>query len=175
MSPTNLFAAVAGLLTLPLVARFFVRGASAQRRAELGFLASLALGLTFVFPNRGIDEGYLQHRRTELALAHKAPDGFLMGTYWGTYLFSALQTSHALTPIPFEGVKNRMPWSIDWLRKADFVIVAFERDTDRADSPPVTLHEYGTLLELATPRFHEDPEYVFARYRIVAPRGASGR
>jgi hypothetical protein len=170
LSPTNLFAAVAGLLTLFLVAKFFVRGASALRRAELGFLALLALGLTFAFPSRGADEGYLQHRHTALALAHKAPDGFLMGMYWDTYLFSALQASHALTPVPFDGIKNRMPWTIDWLRKADSVIVAFARDADRADSPPVTLHEYGSLLELETPRFYEDPEYVFARYRNVAPR-----
>ena len=167
LTPTSLFAPLCGLVSLSLFAKFLIRRPLLVRRAELGFCAALMVVLAIAFPARGSEKRYLEHKETALALARKAPDGLLMGTYWDTYFFSALAPEHALSSVPFEGDTNRMPWTVGWLREAKSTVVAFGRGSDRGRSPPVTLREYGVSLVLANPHFYEESEYVFARYRLV--------
>ena len=88
-----------------------------------------------------------------------------MGSYWDTYVFTALQGDSAMVPVPFEGSVTRTPWTIESLRRANQVIVACPRSAPGVPvSPPQTLRQYGRTFTLVDPRWHESRAYAFARY-----------
>jgi len=89
----------------------------------------------------------------------------LMGNYWDTYVFTALQGDSAMVPVPFEDSVTRTPWTIESVRRASLVIVACPRSAPGAPvSPPQTLQQYGRTFTLVDPRWHETTAYAFAQY-----------
>ena len=65
------------------------------------------------------------NRQMALALSQKAPGSVLMGGYWETYVFVGLQPTNTMTPVPFEGVLNRIPWTIAILRDSQHVVIEY--------------------------------------------------
>jgi hypothetical protein len=89
----------------------------------------------------------------------------LMGGYWETYVFSALQPTHTMTPLPLEGDLVRIPWAITTLHGAGEVIVEYKHSrVGDAEPPPERLFQYSESLRLVDPKWYENSEYAFARY-----------
>jgi hypothetical protein len=161
---TNLFGPISGLLTVWLLLRVAVRGPYVRLVQTAGVLAAVAW-LAGTFPRARPSIAYQQSEATALALAGRAPHAVLMGSYWDTYVFTALQGDAAMVPVPFEGTVTRTPWTIQSVRRAKEVIVACPRSAPGAAvSPPQTLQQYGRTFTLVDPRWHESSAYAFARY-----------
>jgi hypothetical protein len=113
---------------------------------------------------------YLTLQETARHLSQEAPGNVLLGGYWETYVFAALDAKHAIIPIPAEGESMRTPWTTEALKRADQVIVEHHRKemSDRLGgplAPPPQLVQYGETLRLVTPRWYVNGEYVFSIYR----------
>jgi hypothetical protein len=162
---TNIFGPISGLLTAFLLLEWSVRSSRASSWVRPSFvLLALAL-LTSGFPAATHGPRYQLWKSTADALARKAPHGVLMGTYWDTYVFAALQGDAAMVPVPFEGEPTRTPWTRNKVQDADQVIVAYRRGGPGGTSPPPPiLREYGNTLKLVDPHWYEDAEYTFAEY-----------
>jgi hypothetical protein len=104
---------------------------------------------------------------TARELAARMPRGVLLGSYWETYIFSALQPpERAMTPIPWEGA-SRTPWTSASLANAREVIVVYPKDhSARAPSVtmPETITQYGATLRLDNAHWLENDSYQFGRY-----------
>ena len=77
-------------------------------------MASLAVA----FPKARLSLEYLETEGTALALALKAPHAVLMGSYWDTYVFTALQGDTAMVPCTLEDSFTRTPWTKETARRA---------------------------------------------------------
>lgn len=161
---TNLFGPISGLLTAWLLLRVAVRGPYARHVQAAGVLAAAAW-LAGTFPKARPSIAYQRSEATALALAARAPHTVLMGSYWDTYVFTALQGDAAMVPVPFEGDVTRTPWTVESVRRAKRIIVACPRSAPGAPvSPPWTLQQYGRTFTLVDPRWHETTAYAFAQY-----------
>ena len=163
---TYWFAAISGLLTIYLVIRVL-----ANRVAVTRFVLPLVLLGAFIylginFPPRALSETYKQETQTALDLSQKAPGAVLMGGYWETYIFAALQPTNTMTPLPVEGVLNRIPWTPAILHDSNAVVVEYRRSkiAPKDSLPPNELRQYGDLLRLQDARFYENGPYAFALY-----------
>ena len=169
---TNLFGPISGLLTVWLLLRAAVGAPYVRYVQTAGVLAAVAW-LAGTFPKARPSIEYQLSEATALALAARAPHAVLMGSYWDTYLFTALQGDAAMVPVPFEGDVTRTPWTSGSVRRAKQIIVAFPRSAPGAPvSPPQTLQQFGRTFTLVDPRWHETTAYAFAQY--LSRRGASG-
>jgi len=161
---TNLFGPVGGLLTAFLLLKAVV-SASRQRYFETASVVAAMAWLAVAFPKSRLSLEYLETEATALALALKAPHAVLMGDYWATYVFTALQGDAAMVPVTLEGSFTRTPWTKETARRANEVILACPRSSRGAPvSPPQTLKQYGRIFTLADAHWHESRDYAFALY-----------
>lgn len=89
-----------------------------------------------------------------------------MGRYWETYIFAALQPTNTMTPLPLEGLQNRIPWTLELLHDSPQVVIEYQRGelVPKGSLPPKELWQYGNLLRLQDAHFYENGEYAFALY-----------
>jgi hypothetical protein len=134
-------------------------------------LLTLVLAVAFIwlcveFPRRQVSDRYEAYRQTALVLSEKAPAAILMGGYWETYIFPALQPTNTMTPLPLEGGHLRIPWTPAMLQHYEQVVVEYHRGelVPKDSPPPDELIEYGNVLKLQDPHFYENGELSFALY-----------
>lgn len=163
---TYLFGSIAGLLTIYFAIRVLAHRLRVTRYVVPTVLAGAYLLLGIYFPPRVQSEAYKVDRETALALSQKAPGTILIGGYWETYLFAGLQPTNTMTPLPFEGILNRMPWTSAMLNDSPQVVLEYRNSglVQQESSPPNELVQYGNLLKLRDARFYENGPYAFALY-----------
>lgn len=162
---TNLFAPLAGLLTLYLLTTLVVRAPRVRRYLQPAFVLPALVVLAAQFPTVRTSAEYTLMEETALTLARRAPGGVLLGGYWETYLFASLQPRDAMTPVPFEGPFNVTPWTRDTVRAAREVVVGYPRPGGNTDVPmPPTLAQYGCTLRLVEPHWYGNYRWAFALY-----------
>ena len=163
--PTNLFGPIGGMLVVFLIINYCARRSSIREYAKPIFLiAGLAL-LTLKFPKPTYRYEYPIYTATASFLVQQFPRGILIGDYWGTYVFTALQGANGLTPVPLEGRENRMPWTIDMVRRTDQAVVEYSHSKlAENEKPPEHLIQHGNSLRLAVPKLYENGVYKFALY-----------
>ena len=165
LTPTSLFGPVAGMLAVFVMVKFCARRSSIGAFAKPAFLVAGLLLLFFKFPAPIYRYEYPMFTQTASALAEKSPRGILLGDYWDVYVFAALQSVNALTPVPLEGRENRMPWTRDMVRRADQVVLEYRHSKIvDADHAPETLSQHGASFRLAEPKFYENGVFAFALY-----------
>ena len=162
---TYFFGAMSGLLTIYLVIRVIAERFGITRYVVRLVYAGAFLFLFINFPPRVLSEAYARDRQIALDLSQKAPGAILMGGYWQTYVFAGLQPTNTMTPLPVEGVLNRIPWTQQMLQDSKVVVVEY-RQSGIADgkSVPRELRQYGNLLKLQEAHFYERDPYAFALY-----------
>lgn len=161
---TYLFGPISGMLTIFLLLKAAVRAHYARYVQPAFVIVALAL-LASRFPRPAFSAQYHLLESTALALAEKAPRAVLMGDYWDTYVFTALQGDAAMVPVPLQGTFTRTPWTRNAARRAKQVIVAFRRRPPMAPvSPPPTLRQFGRLFRLVDPHWYDNESYTFALY-----------
>ena len=163
---TYLFGAISGLLTIYLLIRILANRFAVSRYVLPLVLVGAFIFLGVNFPPRTLSEPYKVDSQTALALSQKAPGSILMGGYWETYLFACLQPTNTMTPLPFEGVLNRTPWTTEMLRDAQQVVIEY-RNSGLAPNdslPPNELSQHGNLLKLQEAHFYANGPYAFALY-----------
>jgi hypothetical protein len=162
---TNLFCPISAMLIIFLIFKLIFRSSRFILYAQPAFIVSLLLLLTIRFPAQSYSNEYKSTKEAALALAQKAPRGILMGGYWETYLFPALQPDNQMTAIPLEGNEVRMPWTRELVRRAGQVIVEYRRiHSGGPVVPPERLNQYGSSLRLVNPKWYENDLYAFALY-----------
>jgi len=163
---TYLFAAVGGLLTIYLVIRVLANRLALTRPVLALVLAGAFIWLGVEFPRRAQSETYKLDRQTALALSQKAPGSILMGGYWETYLLASLQPTNTMTPLPLEGILNRMPWTPAMLPDSQQVVIEYRASgvAQKDSLPPNELLQYGNILKLQDAHFYKDGPYAFALY-----------
>jgi hypothetical protein len=89
-----------------------------------------------------------------------------MGRYWETYIYAGLQPANTMTPLPLEGLQNRIPWTVEKLHASQQVVLEYQHGgfTATGSLPPKELWQYGNLLRLQEAHFYETGEYAFALY-----------
>lgn len=163
LTPTFFFGSLAGFLIIWRVLKFALEQTRAGNYAEPVFVSLALVLLMITFPAK-LQANFLNLRKeTALALAQKSPNAVLMGGYWETYVFSALQPANMMTPLPLEGYQVRMPWARNTLHRASEVIVEY-KGGELGEPPPERLIQYGESLRLVDPKWYENSEYAFARY-----------
>jgi|ERR1044071_189000 hypothetical protein len=162
---TNLFCPISGMLMIFLIFKLIVRSSRFNSYAQPAFIVIVLLLLTIKFPAQSYSNEYKSTKEAALALAQKAPRGILMGGYWETYVFTALQPENAMTAVPLEGYEVRMPWTRELVRRANQVIVEYRRvHSGGPVVPPERLNQYGSSLRLVDPKWYENDLYAFALY-----------
>lgn len=162
---TNLFCPISGMLIIFLIFKLIVRSSRFHSYAQPAFIVIVLLLLTIKFPAQSYSNEYKATKEAALTLARKAPRGILMGGYWETYMFQALQPENQMTAIPLEGYEVRMPWTRELVRRAGQVIVEYRRiHSGGAIVPPERLNQYGTTLRLVDAKWYENELYAFALY-----------
>ena len=162
---THQFAPLSGLLTLLLTARLITRGSRASGYVPVAAGVLAAVLLVVLFPTSRESVEYGLQRETAITLARKAPHAVLLGGYWETYVFSALQPQDPSTPVPFEGQLNRTPWTGEAVHRAREVIVGYPRPTpDAVVAMPPRLEQYGCRQRLREPHWLDNALYAFGLY-----------
>jgi hypothetical protein len=164
-TPTFVFGSISGLLTLYLILRLLLFKAHSSRYAIPALMCAGFVFLMIKFPARNPSALYRVEEETALTLAHKFPHALLLGGYWSTYVFGALQPANTIVPLPLEGEFVRMPWTIKMLAGEKNVIVEYRRTVlQGGHTPPEQLIQYGNSLRLVDPKFYENGPYAFALY-----------
>jgi hypothetical protein len=162
---TNLFGPVSGMFVMFLVMKSLVGTTRLAYVQPTLVVIALAL-LTVKFPAAPNSAAYELDKATARTLARRAPGQILMGTFWETYVFTALQPQGAaMIPIPFQDQKIATPWTPRLLHRSEQVIVAFRRE--RSGGVPrlaPALRQHGVTLRLVDPNWYENQAYVFAVY-----------
>jgi len=167
LDPTFFFGSIAGLMTVYLVLRLAAGRIGVTKYAMPVAILSAFIFLIAEFPPRKISERYKLDKDTALVLAQKAPKGFVMGGYWETYIFSALQPpANRMTPLPLEGLHVRIPWTPAMLRDAKDVVIEYRlNEVMNRSALPAELTQYGNILKLKDPQFYQNSKYSFALYQ----------
>lgn len=162
---TNLFCPISGILFIFLIFKSIVRSSRFNSYVQPAFITIVLLLLTIKFPASSYSDEYKSTKEAALVLAQKAPRGVLMGSYWETYVFQALQPENQMTAIPLEGYEVRMPWTRELVRRANQVVVEYKRKASGGPIvPPERLNQYGSSLRLVDPKWYENDLYAFALY-----------
>jgi hypothetical protein len=161
-----LFISFSGLLTMLLLAGRTKRHSRSLQSAVA--VASLAF-LLFKFPPAVINPFYINLTKTASNLSQKASGSVLLGGYWETYVFAALDPNGSIVPVPAEGETLRIPWTVEALKQADQVIVEHRPPSlGGLEAPAPYLVQYGIPLRLVTPRWYVNGEYNFSVYKNEA-------
>jgi hypothetical protein len=175
---THLFGSFAGFVSLLLLVGTFARGYSSRRLAS-PILASVFLLLLMIkFPEPRKEPDYDTLRSVAAALAQKAPGAVLLGGYWDTYIFPALEPQAHLVPVPAQDQQLRTPWTSQLLRESRHVVVVHHvfpptGATETPSSyntfgdglnPPSIIRQYGATLHLVESQWFKQNGYVFSLY-----------
>ncbi len=179
---THLFGTLGGLFALLLLV-ILPRKIDAARRKVLTACALIAtLCLALRFPPIRTNPDYQKLKEVADELTRRAPRRVLLGGYWDTYVFPALHPGAALVPIPAADQLMRTPWTANALRAAGQMVLVVHHtfpptnapETPGAyttfgdgQAPPASIRQYGTTLQLVTPRWYEQHGYTFSLYRKV--------
>jgi hypothetical protein len=162
---TNLFYPISGMLIIFLIFKLIVKSSRFGSYAQPAFSVILLMLLIIKFPAQGYNHEYKLTKDAALVLEQKAPRGVLMGGYWETYVFPALQPDNPMIAIPIEGHEVRMPWTRELVRRADRVILEYGRiHSGGPVAPPERLDQYGSSLRLVDPEWYKNELYAFALY-----------
>ena len=162
---TNLFSTISGLLILFLI----VYEVAGHRRVRQYIQPALAAGgavlMAVTFPTAIHRPEYQAFADAAGWLAQKSPRGILLGDYWGTYVFASLQPVNTMTPVPFEGQFNRMPWTREMMRTANELVLQYPGiKLEESAQPPERLSQYGARFSVVEPRWYDNGVFAFARY-----------
>ncbi len=180
---THLFGAFAGLLALFLLATLHPRIYAARRVVFPAVAAACALVVAIKFPPVAKNPDYENLKEIAAAVAARAPGSVLLGGYWDTYVFAALEPAARFVPVPAQDQLLRTPWTAEALRRAPRVLVVHHHITWAGDpetplpydtfgdgrQPPQLITQYGASLRLDTPRWFEQHGYVFTLYDNAGP------
>src|SRR5260370_41711462 len=100
-----------------------VRPARIRNYAVTGFLIAGVAVLAFEFPAKGHGPERQRLKETATTLAERCPHCVLIGGYWQTYVFSGLQPTNTMLPLPLEGQYLRTAPSLEQLRAAKQAIL----------------------------------------------------
>jgi hypothetical protein len=165
LTPTVILGPVSGLLVLYLILKLLTRRTRVAPLVMPIVAAAIVLFLIVKFPAPGFRHEYQTYNEIAAALEQKAPRAILLGDYWGTYVFTALQHRQPLTPVPIEGQENRMPWTRAMVRQASEVIVEYRRSKlAESGPPPAQLVQYGSTFRLVDPQVFQQSDFAFAKY-----------
>jgi hypothetical protein len=164
--PTFFLGSIAGLMTI-----YFVLRLVAQRLKLTRYVIPIAVAGAFLFvvvrfPHFELSPLYKRDKATALILAQKAPGAVIMGGYWETYIYAALQQpTNTMTPLPLEGLHVRIPWTPPLLVNAREAVIEYRHNEVMNRGPlPAELVQYGNVLKLKDPQFYKNEEYSFALY-----------
>jgi len=161
-----LFISFSGLLTLLLLAG---RTKRHSRSLQSALAVAGLVFLLFKFPPAVINPFYTRLKETALTLSQKASGSVLLGGYWETYVFAALDPNGSIVPLPAEGESLRTPWTVEALKKADQVIIEHRPPSlGGPEAPAPYLVQYGIPLRLVTPGWYVNGEYNFSVYKNEA-------
>jgi hypothetical protein len=167
LTPVHLFGNLGGAAA---VAWILVRWSRTPTRGTpllsgtLMVLASSALWLAF--PVSSSNPRYQDLEAASAWLAAQPKQYILLGGYWGTYVFAALNVSGAIIPVPAQGEYQRTPWTTDSIRNADEIIVSFYRYDgfgSSMDPEPWILESGNVLRRIERSRWSLN-EIVFWKY-----------
>jgi hypothetical protein len=162
---TFIFVVISNLLTLFLIFRRLFQRTRVEKYYASSFTLALTLILLVMFPTRSVSRYYLIVNETAVALAEKAPHAALMGRYWATYIFVALQRPKAMLAVPEEGEDVRMPWTVAMLADSREVILEYRHSSlNTSGVPPATINQYGNTFRLVDPNFYSNENFSFALY-----------
>jgi hypothetical protein len=175
---THLFGALAGLLTLVLLVSLSARVYAARNKLCPALAVCLLALLALLFPPVRKEAEYAKLRSVAAGLAQRAPGGVLLGGYWDTYVFAALEPKAHFVPVPAEDQLVRTPWTPQLMRAAAQVVVvhhvfasANEVETPApyttfgdGQMPPPVLRQHGVSLHLVAPHWYEQAGYIFSLY-----------
>jgi len=165
LTPTAILGPVSGLLVLYLMLKLWTRRTRVAPLVMPIAAAAAAVLLMVKFPAPGFRHEYQTYNEIAAALEQKSPRAILLGDYWGTYVFVALQHTQPMTPVPIEGQLNRMPWTPAMVRQASEVIVEYRRSKLAESGPPPTqLVQYGSTFRLVDPQVYQQSDFAFAKY-----------
>ncbi|HSE20368.1 MAG TPA: hypothetical protein VLB68_01885 [Pyrinomonadaceae bacterium] len=166
LNPTFFLGSIGGLMTIYILLRLV-----AHRLKLTRYVIPIAIVGAFVFliaefPRFEGDDNYRRDKETASFLAQKVPGGVVMGGYWETYIFAALQRpTNTMTPLPLEGLQVRIPWTPPLLRNVRDVVIEYRNNPVMNRGPlPAELWQYGNLLRLKDPQFYQNDKYAFALY-----------
>lgn len=162
---TNLFSTISGLLILFLI----VNEVSGHRRVRKYIQPALVTGgavlLAATFPAKIYRPEYQAFADASAWLSQRSPRGILLGDYWGTYVFAATQPENTITPVPFDGQDNRMPWTRDMVRTANELVLHYPGSKlEESAQPPERLSQYGARFSVVESRWYDNGVFAFARY-----------
>ena len=165
LTPTVILGPVSGLLVLYLILKLCTRRTRVAQFVMPTVAATAVVFLILKFPAPGNRHEYQTYKEIAAVLEQKSPRAILLGDYWGTYVFVALQHTQPLTPVPLEGQMNRMPWTPAMVRQASEVIVEYRRSKlAESGPPPAQLVQYGSTFRLVDPKMYEQSQFAFAKY-----------
>lgn len=162
---TFFFGSISGLLLIFVMVRWLLERFKILRYAP-AVLVAIILLMTITFPPKRDSAHHRALKETATALIDRSPDAALMGGYWDTYVFAALQpVERMLMPLPVEHQTVRMPWTKRMLGDKEQVVMEY-RHSKPGDygSPPQHLMQYGNSLRLVEANWYQNGEYVFALY-----------
>jgi len=164
LTPTFYLGSMAGVMSLYLLSRLVARRFTPY--AVPVAIAAAFLFLVVRFPHFIPSPLYKRDKETALFLAQKAPGAAVMGGYWETYIFAALQQpTNTMTPLPLEGLHVRLPWTPPLLRNIREAVIEYRNNEVTKHGPlPAQIWEYGNLLKLKDPDFYQNDKYSFALY-----------
>ena len=127
MTLTFLFGAISGLLTLYLLIRALLTKAKISRYGMPALMFAVFIFLLVGFPKRRQNDLYRIEQETAHALGDRVPHAFVIGGYWGTYVFPPYLPTDKLVPLPREGDLVRMPWTIKMLSEEKYVFLEYRQ------------------------------------------------
>jgi hypothetical protein len=171
------FGTLAGLLTLVGLAASLPALSRRWRQVlAVAGAAGLVVGVLRVPPATGARPEGLA--RVAARLEAQAPGTPLLGGYWSTYVFAALQRPGTMqAPVPCEGRMIRTPWWAGELRRHRWVVVVGNTyecpDTGSRASPSPWVYQHGALLRLARPGLAGGADVSFALYENANARAVA--
>ena len=171
------FGTLAGLITLVCLAASLPRVSRRWREAlALAGAVGLAVGALRVpvsAPAR--PEGLAN---VAARLETRAPGATLLGGYWSTYVFAALQRPGTmLHPVPCEGRQVRTPWWAEELPRRRWVMVVGSTwecpDAGSRAEPAPWVYQHGALLRLVGGNLERGADVSFALYENADARAVA--
>jgi hypothetical protein len=172
-----IFGTLAGLLTLAALAASLPRLKCRWRQVlALAGAAGLVAGVLRVPTTPGARPEALANVAARLEA--RAPGAPLLGGYWSTYVFAALQKPETmLAPVPCEGRLVRTPWWAGELRRHPLVVVVGNThecpDAGPRGAPAPWVYQHGALLRLVRGNVEGGADVSFSLYENATARAVT--